>query len=131
KWMNFPKERERLYALLNSTGANGVVILSGDRHLAEVSVDTKALGYPLYDVTSSGFNQASKNWRAPEKNSHRVAGMPYGDNFGLVLIDWGGDDPRLTLQVRDEDGDVAWGVKVRLRARRGTGAAGAGRAEGR
>ena len=81
KWMNIPKEREKLYALLNTTQANGVIILSGDRHLAEVSLDTKAIGYPLYDVTSSGFNQASKNWRAPEKNEHRVAVMPYGDNF--------------------------------------------------
>src|SRR5262245_53719857 len=55
KWGNFPKEREKLYALLKSTGANGVLILSGDRHLAEVSLDTKALSYPLYDITSSGF----------------------------------------------------------------------------
>jgi alkaline phosphatase D len=124
KWANFPKERDRLYALIRSTGANGVVILSGDRHLAEVSLDPKAaVGYPLYDVTSSGLNQGSKGWRAPERNSHRVAGMPYGDNFGMVLIDWADDNPRLTLQVRDEDGDVACGVKVRLSTLRGTGAA--------
>ena len=124
KWANFPRERDRLYSLIRSTGANGVVILSGDRHLAEVSLDPKAaVGYPLYDVTSSGLNQASKRWRAPETNSHRVAGMPYGDNFGMVLIDWSGDDPRLTLQVRDEDGDVSCGVKVRLSTLKGTGAA--------
>ena len=121
KWGNFPKERDRLYQLLRDTKANGVVILSGDRHLAEVSLDTKSVGYPLYDITSSGLNQGSKNWRAPEKNSYRVAGMPYGDNFGMVLIDWSGDDPRLTLQVRDEDGDTTCGVKVRLSTLKGTG----------
>ena len=122
KWANFPAERERLLKLIRETRANGVVILSGDRHLADVSLDPKeAVGYPLYDVTSSGFNQASKGWRAPEKNARRVAGMPYGDNFGMVLIDWSGDDPRLTLQVRDEDGDVACGVKVRLSTLKGAG----------
>lgn len=121
KWMNFPKEREKLYALLNSTGANGVLILSGDRHLAEISVDTKVLGYPLYDITSSGFNQASKNWRAPEKNSYRVAGMPYGDNFGFMTIDWNGDDPRIAVQIRDEDGDATCGFKVRLSTLKGSG----------
>src|SRR5205807_3686207 len=90
-------------------------VLSGDRHLAEVSLDPRAaVGYPLYDVTSSGLNQGAKEWRPPERNAHRVASMPYGDNFGMVLIDWSGDDPRLTLQVRDEDGDVTCGVKVRL-----------------
>ncbi len=121
KWMNFPKEREKLYALLNSTGANGLLILSGDRHLAEISVDTKAIGYPLYDITSSGFNQATKNWRAPEKNSYRVAGMPYGDNFGFITIDWGTDDPRIAVQIRDEDGDATCGFKVRLSTLKGSG----------
>lgn len=122
KWMNFPKEREKLYSLLNGTGANGVIALSGDRHLAEISVDTSAIGYPLYDVTSSGFNQAAKNWRAPEPNSHRLAAMPYGDNFGLITIDWG-DDPRVTVQIRDEDGDALCGFKVRLSTLKGGGSA--------
>ncbi len=121
KWGNFPKEREKLYALINSTGANGVIILSGDRHLGEISLDTKAIGYPLYDITSSGFNQASKTWRAPEKNSYRVAGMPFGDNFGFITIDWSGNDPRIVVQVRDVDGDVACGIKVRLSTLKGTG----------
>ncbi len=121
KWGNFPKEREKLYQLIRDTKANGVVILSGDRHLAEVSLDTKSVGYPLYDVTSSGLNQGAKAWRAPEKSTHRVSSMPYGDNFGMILIDWSGDNPRLTLQVRDEDGDTSCGVKVRLSTLKSTG----------
>lgn len=121
KWANFPKEREKLYALLNSTKANAVIILSGDRHMAEISLDTKAIGYPLYDITSSGFNQASKGWRAPEANSKRLAGMPFGDNFGFITIDWSGDDPRVGVQIRDEDGDVTGGFKVRLSTLKGSG----------
>ena len=113
KWGNFPKEREKLYGLIKSTGANGVVVLSGDRHLAEISLDTKSIGYPLYDVTSSGFNQGFKSWREPEPNARRVSGMPYGDNFGMVRVEWSAD-PRVTLQVLDTDGDVTCGVKVNL-----------------
>jgi len=123
KWANLPLERSRLYKAIRDAKAEGVVVLSGDRHLAEIALDNKSVGYPLYDVTSSGLNQGSKNWRAPEKNAHRVAGMPYGDNFGMVLIDWSGDDPRLTLQIRDEDGDTTCGVKVRLSTLRGSGVA--------
>ncbi|HEY1187450.1 MAG TPA: alkaline phosphatase D family protein [Gemmata sp.] len=122
KWTTFPKEREKLYALLKSTGANGVMILSGDRHLADISVDSTSIGYPLYDVTSSGFNQASKSWRAPEPNSKRVAGMPFGDNFGFITIDWAAD-PRVAVQIRDEDGDATCGFKVRLSTLKGTGGA--------
>lgn len=124
KWTTFPKEREKLYALLKETGANGVVILSGDRHLADISVDPTAIGYPLYDATSSGFNQASKSWRAPETNSKRVGGMPHGDNFGLITIDWA-DNPRVSVQIRDEDGDVTCGFKVRLATLKGSAPAAA------
>ncbi len=121
KWANIPAERERLFALINATGANGIIALSGDRHHGEVSLDTKAIGYPFYDVTSSGFNQGTKNWRAPEANAKRVATMPYGDNFGFITIDWNSDDPRVHVQIRDEDGDATAGFKVRLSTLKGTG----------
>lgn len=108
KWSNLPLERDRLYKLIRDTAANGVIVLSGDRHLAEVSLDPKAVGYPLYDVTSSGLNQGAKGWRAPtEPNRHRVGVMAHGDNFGLVAIDWSAADPTVSLQVRDVDGEIA------------------------
>ena len=115
KWMNYPKERERLYKLLRDTKAAGVIVLSGDRHLAELSLDTKAIGYPLYDVTSSGFNQATKSWRVPEPNRHRVAAVPYGDNFGMITIDWKSEtSPRIALELRDEDGELFVRQSIRL-----------------
>lgn len=115
KWALIPHERERLYKLLRDTKANGVVILSGDRHLAELSVSLEPLSYPLYDITSSGFNQATKSWRAPEKNRHRLAAMPFGNNFGFITIDWASEtSPRVTLQLRDEDGEVAVRHPIRL-----------------
>ena len=106
KWMNFPAERDRLFKLIRDTKASGVVVLSGDRHLAELSMISDAVGYPLYDLTSSGLNQASKVWRPLERNRHRVATMGSGDNFGLVTIDWSVADPLVSLQVRDVDGEI-------------------------
>ncbi|MCZ2343284.1 MAG: alkaline phosphatase family protein [Bacteroidales bacterium] len=106
KWGNIPAEREKLYDLLRRTQAQGVIVLSGDRHMAELSVDTQAIGYPLYDATSSGFNQASQTWRAPEQNSKRVGGMPWGNNFGLIDIDWKKPDPLISLKLMGEDGET-------------------------
>ncbi len=120
KWANIPKERERLYALINKTKAQGVLILSGDRHLADISLDPQSIGYPLYDITASGFNQGAKMWRVLEPNAKRVGGMPYGDHFGFITIDWSGDDPRVGVQIRDEDGDATAGFKVRLSTLKGT-----------
>ncbi len=106
KWMNFPHERERLFKLLSDTGAEGVILVSGDRHLAELSMMDGGVGYPIYDLTSSGFNQASKSWRRYEVNRHRVATMNWGDNFGVIAIDWNRPDPRISLQIRDVDGEI-------------------------
>jgi alkaline phosphatase D len=107
KWTNIPAEREKLYKLIRDTKAKGVVVLSGDRHLAEISMEPKAIGYPLYDVTSSGLNQATKGWRAPtEPNSKRIGVMSHGDNFGMMTIDWAGEFTKLSLQIRDIDGEI-------------------------
>jgi len=113
KWGNFPKERRKLLDLIASTGANGVVILSGDRHLGEISLDSKSVGYPLFDITASGFNQASANYRDPEPNKYRVSSLPYGNHFGMVTIDWAAD-PVIGLQLRHEDGEIAIQSKVKL-----------------
>ncbi|MFO0820966.1 MAG: alkaline phosphatase D family protein [Pirellulales bacterium] len=115
-WANFPRERERLFRLVRETGAKGVVLLSGDRHLAEIAKlpgdDRLGVGYPLFDVTSSSLNAPSGNFTkagirfANEINRYRV-GLTYFDtNFGMVHIDWSLPDPEIRLQVRDEAGGV-------------------------
>ena len=116
KWANFPLEREKFLKLLKETNVEGVILLSGDRHLAELSMlePGKVTAYPLYDITSSGLNQADKNWRIPEKNRYRVSSMAYGDNFGMIEIDWSLDDPKIGMQVRDVDGDIIIQQKIRL-----------------
>ena len=63
KWMNFPHGLERLFRLIRDSGADGVILLSGDRHLAELSMMDAGVGYPIYDLTSSGLNQAARAWK--------------------------------------------------------------------
>lgn len=114
KWMNFPRQRERFFKLLETTQAKGVIVLSGDRHLAELSMMPNAIGYPLYDLTSSGLTEADRKWRPYENNSHRVGTMNFGNNFGFITIDWYRADPLIRLQIRDEDGEVTLQQKVLL-----------------
>jgi alkaline phosphatase D len=115
KWMNMPLERERFFKLLKDTKAQGVIILSGDRHLAELSTMDAGIGYPLFDLTSSGLTQGfTKGWRMPEVNKHRVATMTHGNNFGMVIVDWSRADPQVSLQIHDEAGDVTIKEKLSL-----------------
>ena len=59
KWANFPRERERLLSQIDGASAP-VLILSGDRHLGEISrlPATAARRWPLLELTSSGLNSA-------------------------------------------------------------------------
>lgn len=123
-WGNFPLERRRLLKLIRETNAGGVVLLSGDRHLAEIAClptdDPEGVGYPLYDVTSTSLNAPSGNLTksgirfANEVNRFRV-GLTYFDvNFGCVQIDWSQPDPVIRLQVREEQGQVVLQQRVTL-----------------
>lgn len=123
-WANLPHERQRLFRLIRETKANGVVFLSGDRHLAEIArlpADHKdGVGYPLYDITSSSLNVPSGNFTpaktrfSNEINSYRVGLTYFEVNFGNVLIDWAEADPVLRLQVRDEKGGVILQHRLKL-----------------
>lgn len=114
KWANFPHERERLFQLLRDTQAGGVVFISGDRHLAELSMMDGGVGYPLYDLTSSGLTEADKAWGRWEVNRHRVGTMFWGNNFGMITIDWDKQDPLIRLQIRDEEGELFLQQKIPL-----------------
>jgi alkaline phosphatase D len=72
------------------------------------------VGYPLYDLTASGLNNASANWRRYETNRHRVGTMNWGNNFGMIQIDWTNPDPLIALQIYDETGDISIQRKIRL-----------------
>lgn len=89
KWANLPHERARLFRAIGATRAGGVVFLSGDRHLAEISrLDTSPAGYPLYELTSSGLNSAGAG--KGERNRFRVTPDNLRrDNFGILAVQWG------------------------------------------
>lgn len=118
KWANFPAERQRLFALIDQHQAAGVVILSGDRHLGEISkLDSSVVGYPLYEVTSSGLNSAmaAASPAAKESNALRVAGANLlADNFGYIAVRGQSPDAEIALQLRDASGVVRREVRVPL-----------------
>ncbi len=104
KWANFPYERTRLLNLLANVKTGRTVVLSGDRHLAEISrIDTPPLVTPLYEITSSGMNSAGAG--KGEINRYRVTDDNVrSDNFGTVHIDQIDDTFKVRIEIRDVDG---------------------------
>lgn len=120
KWGNFPHERRRLFELIRQCRAGGVVFVSGDRHHAEISRLDGAVGYPLYDLTSSSLNLpsfdktvAGTRWHN-ELNDHRLGMIYFDTNFGLIDVDFRQPDPVVRMQIRDEQGAVVLQARTTL-----------------
>lgn len=115
EWGNFPLERKRLFDLIGQTGANGVFLLSGNVHFAEIS-QTDEGPYPLYDFTSSGMTHSTPAY-SKLKNEKRLAG-PFTDfNFGLVEIEWDTEQgTSLTLSAHNADGKSVFETKISIEA---------------
>jgi alkaline phosphatase D len=102
KWANFPQEREKLLEVIASSGVQNPILMSGDRHIAEIMklVDSR---FPkgLYEVTASGLTHT---WSgiAEEKNSFRVSDLIAQLNYGLATFDWKNDT--VLIEIKGENG---------------------------
>ena len=112
KWGNFPQERVRFMQAIRDARANGVIVLSGDRHSAEISRNDRLVGYPLFEITSSSLNAPALPKEEP--NRDRVGGLHGQENFGAISIDWSQPDPVISLDLRDATGQPIESQKVRL-----------------
>ncbi len=102
KWANFPASRDRLFQLLEKAQPAHTLLVSGDRHISELSrMDLEGLGYPLYELTASGMTHSWSD--AKEDNKHRVGQLVTDLNFGLLKIDWSGAEPKMVVEVRGND----------------------------
>lgn len=113
-WANLPKERQRLFDVIARTKANGVFVISGDRHWSEFSRVTENVPYPVYDFTSSSLNQIHPRG-TPTKNRFRVSESTFHrENFGEIKIQWEGKETAIEVRILDMDGKEVFGTLVRL-----------------
>lgn len=100
KWANFPAAKKRLFDLFQSTKASNIVLLSGDRHISEVSkIELPDYPTPIFDLTASGLTHTwSQIWE--ESNKYRVSDLVVNKNYGVLSIDWEGDNPLINLEFK-------------------------------
>ncbi|XP_031103739.1 uncharacterized protein LOC116007252 [Ipomoea triloba] len=133
-WGRFPSERSHLFKLLSDSKREGVFFISGDVHFGEISRSDCAVGYPLYDITSSGLTQAVEKvvpsplhlfvrflaWLTPAPmrvmdKSCRFHSCTCGKpNFGTIEIDWNTTPVSLRFEVKDENGLPVTAVNISL-----------------
>ena len=101
KWGNHPNEVVKMKEALARAKAKNIVMLSGDRHMAEISVtEITGLSYPLIDFTSSGLTHTYIDG-ATERNPMRISNVIKRLNFGVLLFNF--EKNRITFEFRGKD----------------------------
>jgi len=106
KWDNFPKERARLLRLIQNTNPQKTILLSGDRHISEISkIRLKKLPYSLYEITSSSLTHARPKPEG-EPNQYRVGNLVDKNNFSVLKFDWSQKDVKVKVEIRGAQNNV-------------------------
>ncbi|KNC75419.1 hypothetical protein SARC_12054, partial [Sphaeroforma arctica JP610] len=126
-WRRHRASFVKLQALLGDTQSRGVVFMSGDVHFSELSCcgDEKcaAVGYPLYDLTSSGLTHACfDGWTKGEVcetalrwltwASYRIGEVHGVENYAKISIDW--DRGELSMGTYDMGDRVLTDATIRI-----------------
>lgn len=104
KWGNFPKERAKIIHLLEKYNPPGVILISGDRHIAEISqLETSMKQGKLTEITSSGLTHSyEQNSTQKEKNDYRIGELYSEKNYGLLSFK---NEPEKTIRIQ------LWGMR--------------------
>jgi len=87
-WGNMPNEVDKFEKLVESSKAKNVIILSGDRHISEISKkEILGLSYPLIDFTSSGMTHSYSDFKN-EPNKYRIGKVVSNKSFGILKINF-------------------------------------------
>ncbi|KAJ4817803.1 Calcineurin-like metallo-phosphoesterase superfamily protein [Rhynchospora pubera] len=123
-WGNFPKERERLFKLINDSKRSGVFFISGDVHFGEIARYDCGSLYPIYDITSSGLTRSLEEDSTPavafliraifrivpstmrvfSANCRHKSCIYARPNFGAIEVNWDVSPPRVKIELRDVNG---------------------------
>ena len=106
KWANFPAARQRFLNLLTETHPKGTLLISGDRHIGEVSrLAVPGLAGPVVEVTSSGLTHpATQNTSEP--NDLRISPLVNQKHYALFRFRQEAGQLRVVASLRGDEGQV-------------------------
>ena len=100
-WDQYPDSRQRLFDTIKRTRAEGVVLITGDQHYAEVVRMPRVLDYDAIELQFASINQVEE----PEFNPFRVSPVAQSlHSYALIDVQWEADEhdiPHLVFRVHD------------------------------
>ena len=102
KWANYPTERNRFLELLSQLEVK-TILLSGDRHIGEISKFQFQNGREIMEVTSSGMTHSYRGNNS-ESNQYRIGEIVNNLNYGVLKISWQESIPTIQLELKGDQG---------------------------
>jgi alkaline phosphatase D len=103
-WWGAKAERNQIFETIAKEQIDGVVLLSGDRHRADVYKMKWPGQYPLFEFTNAKLT----NIHTHEINSDALFSYNRGHFFGTLTFKTERDDPRLIYRVIDRKNEIIY-----------------------
>ena len=100
-WHGFIDERTEIFDFLAANRIDGVLLLSGDRHRADLRLDPRPHGYPLYELMCSRLT----NMKGAAAAGKTLWVYDEGCSFALLTFRPTGASPGLTMEVSTIEGE--------------------------
>ena len=109
-WQGYRQEREEIFSFLHEHCIEGVILMSGDRHRADIwKIERAGGGYPLYDLENGRLTNIHTHDRLPG------ALKSYNEKctFGRLRFDTAKADPEVHYECITIDDEVAHDFTLR------------------
>lgn len=113
---NYEKERNQLLTEIQKRKIQGVVFLSGDRHVSNLWKLDRPGTYPLYDLTVSPFTAGGAKANILDKNAQLVEGTTIEDRaFSILSVSGPMNDRTLTITLYSSTGKEFWKKEIKAK----------------
>lgn len=109
-WGGFKAEREEIFDFLADRRMEGVLLVSGDRHRADLRKNERTRGYPLYELMCSWLTNPQGTGSA----GHPLWEYTTGPSFALLTFDTTKTDPTLAMEVSTITGEPVLKLTLKL-----------------
>lgn len=110
-WNGYKEEREEIFRFIEEHRIEGVVLMSADRHRSDAWKISRPDAYDLYEFNSSRLTNQHVHPSMEKKGA--IFSYNKLQSFGLVTFDTRAEDPQVTYEVINIDGQRVHSLTVR------------------
>jgi alkaline phosphatase D len=110
-WNGYKQEHEEILSFIEQQRIEGVMLMSADRHRSDAWKIARPEGYDLYEFNSSRLTNQHVHKTMEEAGAIFSYNKP--QSFGLVTFDTTADDPQVTYEVVNINGEKPHTITVK------------------